>query len=100
MKIDFKKEDNNLIITLVGELGNFEARHVMGEIDTILAVYKKEDVILDLKGLTFMDSSGIAVVMKMYKTTKDIRNFTVLNTPNLANKIFSTAGVSKFINIC
>ncbi|MFI3227457.1 MAG: STAS domain-containing protein [Clostridia bacterium] len=97
MKVDFQKQNNEIIIYLSGELGNFEARKIMLEAETILAIYKTEDVVLDLSRLTFMDSSGIAVIMKIFKNTKDKRDFTVRNTPNLAMKIFSASGVKKFV---
>lgn len=98
MKIDLKKEPNKIIICLSGELGNFEARKIMLEVETILALYKTEDIALDLSNITFMDSSGIAVIMKIFKNTKDARDFTVCNAPNLAMKIFNASGVCKFVN--
>lgn len=98
MKVEFKKENNEIKIYLIGELGNFEARKAMKEIETILMIYREEDVILDLSKITFMDSSGIAIIMRIFKNTKDIRGFTVANSPNVAMKIFKTTGVSKFVN--
>ncbi|MFI3114884.1 MAG: STAS domain-containing protein [Clostridia bacterium] len=97
MKIDFKKEKENIVIYLSGELGNFEAKEIMHEAEAILAIYKHEDVVLDLSQLTFMDSSGIAVIMKIFKNTKDSRDFTVRNTPSMAMKVFSTTGILKFV---
>lgn len=99
MKIDYKCENGQVSINLIGELGNFEARQAMAEIEKILVVHRSQDVILDMSGITFMDSSGIAVVMKIFKTTKDKRMFNVVNVPNLALKIFSASGVNKFVSL-
>ena len=98
MKVEFKKENKEIIIYLSGEIGNFEARKIMQEIETILAIYQTEDVVLDLSKITFMDSSGIAVIMKIFKNTKDRREFVVRDAPNVAMKIFRASGVSKFVN--
>lgn len=99
MRIDYRCENNQVFIHLIGELGNFEARQAMVEIEKILVVHKTQDVILDLSGISFMDSSGIAVVMKIFKTTKDKRQFNVINVPSLAMKIFGASGVNKFVSL-
>ena len=98
MNVFYEKNDNELIIYLKGELGNYEARLIMKEIENLLLLFPKKDVVLDLKDLTFMDSSGIAVIMKTFKNTKDKRDFIVRNAPNLAMKIFSASGICKFVN--
>lgn len=99
MKIDYEIKENQVKIRLIGELGNFEARQAMIEIEKILVIHSTHNVTLDLSGITFMDSSGIAVVMKILKMTKDKRSFNVINVPNLAMKIFGASGVNKFVSL-
>ena len=98
MDLKYEIQDRNIVIYLKGELGNFEARKVMEEIEVLLLLHKNKNVLLDLSSLSFMDSSGIAVIMKIFKNTKGKREFTVQNTPNLAMKIFNASGVLRFVN--
>ena len=53
-----------LTVYLAGELDHHEARCTIREIDELLDEYLPRDCVLDLNGLSFMDSSGIAVVMR------------------------------------
>lgn len=93
-----RTQNDDLIIYLKGELGNFEAKNIMKEIESLLLLYPKSNIILDLEKLTFMDSSGIAVVMRTLKSTQGKREFKVQNSPNLAMKIFRASGLNKFVN--
>ncbi len=98
MYLAHRKNGNELIIELEGEIGNFEAKKILEDIDKLLELYKKENILVDLKKVSFMDSSGIAIIMKIYKEVNKSRKFQVKNAPNLAMKIFRASGVIKFVD--
>ena len=55
MEVAAKKESNNLVIFLIGELDEYTAPYTRSAIDKALDGYKSADIIFDLSGLTFMD---------------------------------------------
>ena len=56
-----------LTIYLAGELDHHEARGAIRSIEELLDEYLPRDCVLDMSGLSFMDSSGIAVVLRAHR---------------------------------
>ena len=67
MTVSYNENRGVLNIELFGELGHHEAIDAMENISALYECVMPKQVILDLGGLSFMDSSGIAVVMKAKK---------------------------------
>lgn len=64
MEMKYKAENRQLTITLSGELDHHAARELMESIDRLLEQVLPARTLLDLGELSFMDSSGIAVVLR------------------------------------
>ena len=56
-------QDKEITITLSGEIDHHEARHAMKTIGEKIDAYLPRVCILDFRDVTFMDSSGIAIVV-------------------------------------
>lgn len=98
MKISHERENEEITVFLEGELGHHEAKRAIDYLENIIDLYPTEKIILDLSGLTFMDSSGIAVVMGAYRNVRDTgRSLIVQSVPLLAMKIFDAAGITKIV---
>ena len=61
-----------LTIYLAGELDHHEARGAIRSIDELLDEYLPRDCVLDMSGLNFMDSSGIALIIRMSRRMKNL----------------------------
>ena len=73
MEIKYKVNSHSLTIYIYGELDEYSASSARGLIDKLLlnnANAKK--VIFDLSGITFMDSTGIGLLIGRYKKLKQI----------------------------
>ncbi|MFR5988797.1 MAG: anti-sigma factor antagonist [Christensenellales bacterium] len=89
-----KKESNNLVIFLIGELDEYTAPYTRSAIDKALDGYKSADIIFDLSGLTFMDSTGIGVLISKYKQLKGADSRLYVRKPSKSiDKIFNMAGL-------
>ena len=56
--------------------------------------FRAEKLVLDLSELTFMDSSGLAVVLHLYRTcARSGREFAVRGTPPQPMRVFEAAGL-------
>ena len=62
------RHGNTLTVRLDGELDQYSAIRIRQDLDDLIADTRVKRLILDLQGLTFMDSSGIGVIIGRYRT--------------------------------
>lgn len=93
------KEDRRCLTALVdGELDHHAAKAVMEELDRRIDAAQPRQLTLDLGGLTFADSSGIAVLLRAHRRMGQVQgSMRVVNTPDQAGKVFRAAGLERII---
>lgn len=93
------KEDKRCLTALVtGELDHHGARAVMEELDRRIDLAQPRELTLDLSGLTFTDSSGIAVLLRARRRMGQVRgSMRVVRTPDQAGRVFRAAGLERLI---
>jgi anti-anti-sigma factor len=64
-QVDISVNGRSSILHLTGELDAFSAPDVEGRITQALAERASSDVILDLSGLSFMDSTGVHLLIQI-----------------------------------
>ena len=83
---------------LSGEVDHHRARGLMDGIDREIDMRLPRQVALDLGGVTFMDSSGIAVLLRAWKGMIHIRGaIKIVNTPDQAARVFRAAGLQRML---
>ncbi len=99
MTVSYSEDHGRLSIEMFGELGHHEAIEAMDNIAALCDCTVPQKVVLDMGGVSFMDSSGIAVVMQS-KRLCDITgaDFSVANAPKQALKVFAAAGITKLVS--
>ena len=68
MAIDCKVEQERMELRLTGEIDHHRAGALMRELETQLDLESPRTVELDLGGVSFMDSSGIALLLRLYRS--------------------------------
>ena len=100
MLIRVKKENHLLTAFLEGEIDHHNATFARHEIDSELNSDPPEKLILDFGGVSFMDSSGIGLVMGRYKLTSSLGvGLEIVNVPENIYKVMKLAGLSKLADI-
>lgn len=100
MNVDYTKENKTLTLRLTEEIDQHTADRIRMQIDNEITRYSPKTVVFDFKNMSFMDSSGIGMVLGRYKLTKMIGgNFKIVNVGNRMKKIFDMSGVSRIIDI-
>ena len=98
MKVTWEMRQHRLYIYLAGELDHHAAHKAIGEISNAIDECLPMRCALDLAGLTFMDSSGIAVALGTYRRLKAYGGDLVLeNVPAHARKLLVMAGVERVV---
>ena len=67
MPVSFQKRQRKLIACLSGEIDHHSAAAIRREIDLKIRQDKPEVLHLDFSAVTFMDSSGVGLVMGRYR---------------------------------
>lgn len=99
MQIIHEREGTNLVVYLVDELDQHSARTVIDALDRIVTLYPEESIILDLSRLTFMDSSGLAVAVNLYRSLeRGGRMLIIRHTPPQAMRVFHAAHLERKIH--
>lgn len=99
MKIERKREGGTLVIALAEELGHHEASRIIDEAERVAALDPGGPVVLDLSALTFMDSSGLAVVLHLQRAMQRAgRGFSVRGARGQAMRVFQAAGLPKIVS--
>lgn len=90
--------DREIVIALSGEVDHHRARALMTELTRAVDSELPRRVALDLGGVTFMDSSGIAVVLRLYKRVQELGgSVAVRNVPPHAAKVLRCAGLDRLM---
>ena len=100
MYLKFDKNEDKLVVSLIGELDHHSAEEVRVKIDDRIDRDNIRKVILNFSGVTFMDSSGIGVVIGRYKKMQN-RNgkLCVIEINKTVNKVFGISGMYKIIQV-
>ena len=98
MYLKFEKSNNTLIANLIGELDHHSAEEVRAKIDDRIERENAQRLILNFGGVTFMDSSGIGVVVGRFKMTSRGGALCVVDVSRGVNRVFELSGLFKIIN--
>ena len=99
MEVKTKVEDRTLTISLRGDLDHHAARGLMEQTDRLMEQNLPSKTILDLGGLTFMDSSGIGMIIGRYKTVSALGGKLSIAAPSKeADRILAISGIYRIIH--
>ncbi len=100
MRISIDIRDKILIVNFNGELDHHSAEEIRKEIDRVYFEKRLAHIVLDLKKLNFMDSSGIGLIMGRYKNVSDNGGKLVLvNVSSRVEKILKMSGILKIVQM-
>ena len=93
-------QDKQMTITLSGEIDHHEARHAMKTITEKIESYLPKTCTLDFRDVTFMDSSGIAIVISGVRRMREIDGKLILtNVQQQPMRVFQAAGIEQIAEI-
>ncbi|KAF5028531.1 Anti-sigma F factor antagonist [anaerobic digester metagenome] len=91
---------DTLTVLLAGEIDHHSAAGMRAQIDEAIERYRPAVLTLDFGGVTFMDSSGIGLVMGRYKLMNTFGGtVNVVNTPKPLQKVMRLAGLDRLARI-
>ena len=93
-------EGEILEISLAGEVDHHGAVGIRSDIDELIFAKRPKKLVLNLSAISFMDSSGLGLIMGRYSLMRDFGGTLTLKDPTSAvMKILNLAGMEKLIKI-
>ncbi len=101
MDVTFDFFKDNLVVHISGEIDHHATEVLRTRIDKKLISEKSVNMILDLSDVSFMDSSGIGLIIGRFKNVRGFGgNLALVCKDNHIKRIVSLAGIEKIIEIC
>ena len=93
-------QERNLTIALTGEIDHHCAKQYIQSITAKIEAYAPSECVLDFQDVTFMDSSGIAVVINALRSVNKLGGRLALEglRPQ-PMKVFRASGIDKIVEI-
>ena len=93
-------DNGRLTVALTGEIDHHCAKGYINAIAAKIEAYTPELCILDFTEVTFVDSSGIAVVINAMRNMTQIRGQLILTgIGNQPMRVFRASGIDKLVEI-
>ena len=93
-------QDSRLTVLLTGEIDHHCAKGYISAINAKIEAYSPAECELDFSGVTFMDSSGIAVVINALRTMNAVGGKLTVSSPQKqVLKVFHASGIGKLVTI-
>lgn len=100
MDLEFKTQGGDICVKLYGELDEYASRTLRGALDKLIETRNMRSMTLDMQGVTFIDSTGLGLVLGRYKKLRGRRAELLLkNVPPQVDKVFGASGVYTYIPI-
>jgi len=100
MKIAKRYDNGKLTVYLYGELDHHAARGTMKAISDMMEYDLPKQTVLDFGGLTFMDSSGIALILKTHKLAQANHGTVWVEHPNRqVMRVLEASGIQRYVPI-
>ena len=100
MAMNCREEHRTLYAAIDGEVDHHRARELLAELDRQLDLQLPRSVTLDLGGVSFMDSSGIAILLRARQRVSALGGaLRVVHVPEQAAKVLRAAGVDKLMDL-
>ncbi len=101
MEMKLKLNQRTLIVSLTGELDHHSAEQIRLLIERAITERDAKNLIFDFSDLSFMDSSGIGMIIGRYKLIRSIGGGVVLVCPSpRMKKLVTMSGLSRLIPVC
>ncbi len=100
MELEMLHKNDSLVVRLYGELDHFASQKIRKEVD---GEYRKEisrNILFNMENLSFMDSSGVGVIMGRYKLVASKGGKVAVCGISLSlKKVMEVSGLLKLVEV-
>lgn len=93
-------QDKHLTVALRGEIDHHSAKDIMRVLGNKIDLYLPRVCVLDFREVTFMDSSGIAIVISCVRRMRQLRGEVILRSvPPQPMKVLKASGIERIATL-
>lgn len=98
--MEYRIDERTVTLMISGELDHHTLRGISRELGEIIDIYLPKRLVFDMSAVRFMDSSGIALIIKAIRRMTELSGEVVLRSvPPAPMKIFTMAGISRYVTV-
>ena len=100
MKIDIKSENGCSVALLSGEIDHHNAAEIRTKLDKYIISAQPKELVIDFKNITYMDSSGIGLIMGRSKLMRECGGDLVVRNPqSYIKRVMKLSGIERLVKI-
>ena len=100
MTISTDYASGRLTVHLAGELDHHKARETLRAVEELLDEYMPRDCALELSELSFMDSSGIALILRLSRRLKTLGGRLWIENPaRQPMRVIDASGIDRLVTV-
>jgi stage II sporulation protein AA (anti-sigma F factor antagonist) len=100
VKLQYTALDGTLVLRLVGDIDHHTAQSMLMSMNALIDTRHPMSVTLDFSDVSFMDSSGIAVILNCYRRMKEFGgSMQVVSVDRQAKRVLAAAGLERLFEI-
>ena len=93
-------QNQSLTVVLTGEIDHHCAKEYIRAIATKIEVFSPNVCILDFGGVTFMDSSGIALIIRVSRRMRDVGGRAWIENPaKQPQRVIDASGIDRLVPV-
>lgn len=98
LQVKLTNKGTTLVVSINGELDHHSAEYIRQRLDAEIIKSTTKNIIFDMENVSFMDSSGVGVIMGRYKNIQKLNGkVAIASVNNQIKRIFDMSGILKFI---
>ena len=100
MQIHYDTQTAQLLVRLDGEIDHHSSNCLRSEVDAAVYAHLPQTLIFDFRDVSFMDSSGIGLIMGRYKILHPLGGQIILQNPSAhIARVLRLAGMDRLASI-
>ena len=100
MPVTCTTNDRTLLASIYGDIDHHGAKDIMIELERQIDRALPRHLVLDCSGITFMDSSGIAVILRAWHRMDALKgSISATGVPSQPAKVLRAAGLDRLITL-
>lgn len=98
MPVTCQSKDRSMIASVYGDIDHHSAKKTILELERQISHTLPQTLVLDCSGISFMDSSGIAILLRLRKRMDELDgSLSVVGLPSQPAKVLRAAGLDRLI---
>lgn len=99
MELNAKRKGQRIIVELSGELDHHSVALIREQLDAMIADPTVNELVLDMRHVQFMDSSGLGMVLGRYRTLNARGGRLLLTSvPMSIDRVFRMSGIYSLVD--